>query len=89
MLKSHRGRRGAFLISFLIHFSLQVNYLSAVYLVTLLLPLLVSGGTTPPSPARVTILGSEAYYNSAIPDDLLSSPSILHRLSERSYCSSR
>ncbi|KII91772.1 hypothetical protein PLICRDRAFT_105127 [Plicaturopsis crispa FD-325 SS-3] len=66
---------------------LQVNLLSIALLSLLLLPILERTAKDHSTTPRLTVVASGAHYWTRVPDDVLRSPKILEKLSEKDYCS--
>jgi retinol dehydrogenase 12 len=68
---------------------IQINHLSTALVSLLLLPLLVQTAEKYGTNPRLTVTASDVHLNCTFKPDVLQSPRILEKLSDREYCTSR
>lgn len=69
---------------------IQVNHLSAVLLITLLLPCLLKAASSGSSPnPRIVVVSSDLHYSASLSKEMAETDKVLRKLSDKDYCTSK
>ena len=66
--------------------SLQVNHLATALLSLLLMPNLIRTAQAHGTISRMVIVSSDMHYSVKLEEELLDAPSLLQKLSDKTYC---